>query len=314
MKYIASCDDKTRQSTFINDHTGDTMNTLTRESFEVTYPGGKLHLGRKTHVMGILNVTPDSFYDGRRNTTIEDAITHALKMIEEGADIIDVGGESTRPGADPVSESEEIKRVIPIIKILSKQIKKPISIDTYKAKVAEKAIHAGASMINDIGGLQTDRNMAKVAAEANVPLVIMHKKGTPKTMQRYPIRKNVLSEIISYLRKSISLAMDAGIANNKIILDPGIGFGKTLQHNLVILKRLQELKDMGFPILIGTSRKKFIGTLLNLPVQERLYGTLATVAIAVMNGAHIVRVHDVRETVHIVTICDAIRKSQCLKK
>ena len=289
--------------------TEDTIDNFKREFFDVPHSHGKLHLGSKTYVMGILNVTPDSFYDGKRYDTLENAIERALKLAEEGADIIDVGGESTRPGAYPVSEAEEIKRVIPIIKILSKQLRKPISIDTYKAKVAEKAIDAGASIINDIGGLLMDKKMAMVAAEAHVPVIIMHKKGIPRTMQKYPIRKNLLSEIMSSLRKSISIAIDAGIDEDKIILDPGIGFGKTVQHNLEILKRLREFKSMGFPILIGTSRKKFIGTILNLPVQERLYGTLATIAVAVMNGAHIVRVHDVREAVQVVTICDAIRNS-----
>lgn len=289
--------------------TEDITDNFKREFFNVPYPQGILHLGSKTYVMGILNVTPDSFYDGKRYNTLENAIDRAHQMAEEGADIIDVGGESTRPGAYPVTEAEETKRVIPIIKILSKQIRKPISIDTYKAKVAEKAIDAGASIINDISGLLMDKKMAKIAAEAKVPVIIMHKKGTPRTMQKYPIRKNVLSEIMSSLRKSISVAMDAGIQEDRIILDPGIGFGKTVQHNLEILKRLGEFRSMGFPILIGTSRKKFIGTILKLSVQESLYGTLATLAVAVMNGAHIVRVHDVREAIQIVTMCDAIKNS-----
>jgi dihydropteroate synthase len=280
-----------------------------RALFDVAYPHGKLHLGRRTHVMGILNVTPDSFYDGNRYNTAENAVDHALKMIEEGADIIDVGGESTRPGAYPISEAEELKRVIPLIKMLSKQTRKPISIDTYKAKVAEKAIDAGASMINDIGGLLMDKHMAKVAAEAKAPVIIMHKKGKPRTMQKYPIRKNVMSEILSSLQKSVSRAVNAGIDEDKIILDPGIGFGKTLRQNLEILKRLREFKRMGFPILIGTSRKQFIGAVLKLSVQERLNGTLATLAVAVINGAHIVRVHDVREAVQVVRICDAIGNS-----
>ena len=280
-----------------------------RELFDVAYPHGKLHLGRRTHVMGILNVTPDSFYDGKRYNTVKNAVDHALKMVEEGADIIDVGGESTRPGAYPVSEAEELKRIIPLIKILSKQIRIPISIDTYKAKVAEKAIDAGASIINDIGGLLMNKHMAKVAAEAKVPVIIMHKKGKPRTMQKNPIRKNVMSEIMSYLQKSVSRAVNAGIDEDKIILDPGIGFGKTLHQNLKILKRLKEFKSMGFPILIGTSRKQFIGAILKLSTRERLYGTLATLAIAVMNGAHIVRVHDVREAVQVVRICDAIVNS-----
>jgi dihydropteroate synthase len=285
----------------------NTRDIIKRECFDVPYPSGTLYLGSKTYVMGILNVTPDSFYDGKQYDAGENAIEHALKMTEEGADIIDIGGESTRPGASPLSEEEEINRVIPVIKKLSKKLRKPISVDTYKAKVAEKAIDAGASIINDIGGLLTDKKMAQVAAGSHVPVIVMHKKGTPRTMQKYPIRKNVLSEIMSSLRKSISIAIDAGIDKDRIILDPGIGFGKTVQQNLEILKRLKEFQSMGFPILVGTSRKQFIGTILNLSAQERLYGTLATIAVAVMNGAHIVRVHDVRESVQVVTMCDAIR-------
>ncbi len=289
--------------------TENTIDNFKRRHFDVTYPNGILRLGSKTYIMGILNVTPDSFYDGKRYNTIENAIDHAIRMAEEGADIIDVGGESTRPGAYPISEKEETKRIIPVIKILSKKIGLPISVDTYKAKVAEKAIDAGASIINDIGGLQMDKKMAKVADKAKVPVIIMHKKGTPRTMQKYPVRKNLLSEIMSYLKKSVSIAIGAGIDKNKIIIDPGVGFGKTMQQNFQIIKKLCEFKNMGFPILVGTSRKKFIGTVLKAPVQECLYGTLATVAVAAMNGAHIVRVHDVYETVQIVKICDAIRNS-----
>jgi len=279
------------------------------EHFEIDYPRGKLCLGRKTHIMGVLNVTPDSFYDGNKNFVPEDAIAHAHKMIAEGADIIDVGGESTRPGAHPISEEEELKRVIPLIKILSRQINKPISIDTYKAAVAKKAIEAGASIVNDIGGLIDDKNMAKVVAEAKVPVVIMHKKGSPMTMQKNPVSKNLFPEIMAYWEKSISAAIEAGIRKSKIILDPGIGFGKTMQQNLEILKRLYEFKKMGYPLLIGTSRKNFIGVLLNASVQERLYGTLATLAVAIMNGADIIRVHDVKEAAHVAILCDAIRNS-----
>lgn len=305
LEHIASCEE-TQLGGFIEHVIENPIDNFKRELFDVAYPHGKLHLGRRTHVMGILNVTPDSFYDGKRYSTMENAVNHASKMIEEGADIIDVGGESTRPGAHPVPEAEELKRVIPLIKILSKQTRKPISIDTYKASVAEKAIDAGASIINDIGGLLMDKHMAKVAAKAKVPVIIMHKKGNPRTMQKHPVRGNVLSEIMSALRKSVVHAIEAGIDESKIILDPGIGFGKTLHQNLVILKRLREFKSMGFSLLIGTSRKKFIGAILNRSTEELLYGTLATLAVAVMNGAHIVRVHDVREAVQVVKICDAI--------
>lgn len=297
------CDVRRKKNVIIE----DTVGNFTRECFKVGYPGGSLHLGSRTHVMGILNVTPDSFSDGNKHTTGKNAIDAAIKMVEDGADIIDVGGESTRPGSCPVPAAEELKRVIPIIKALSKKLKKPVSVDTYKSEVAEKAIDAGASIVNDIGGLLMDKKMAKVIAGAKVPVIIMHKKGAPRTMQKNPIRNNVVSEILSYLRRSVSLGVGAGIDERKIIIDPGIGFGKTVQHNLEILKRLKEFKIMGLPLLIGTSRKNFIGTILNLPVQERLYGTLATLAVAVMNGAHIVRVHDVREAVQVVTVCDAIR-------
>lgn len=277
--------------------------------FEIDYPRGKLCLGRKTHIMGVLNITPDSFYDGNRNFVPEDAINHAHKIIAEGADIIDIGGESTRPGASPISAEEELKRVIPLIKILSKEINKPISIDTYKAVVAKRAIEEGASMVNDIGGLIDDKNMSKVIAGARVPVIIMHKKGSPLTMQKNPICKDLFPEIMSCLKRSISTAMEAGIEKSKIILDPGIGFGKTMQQNLEILKRLYEFKGMGYPLLIGTSRKNFIGALLNVSVQERLCGTLATLAVAIMNGANIIRVHDVKAAVHVATICDAIRNT-----
>lgn len=287
----------------------DASDNFHRGHYDVPYPHGTLHLGTTTCVMGILNVTPDSFYDGKRYDTREEAVEQALRMVNDGAAIIDVGGESTRPGASAVSEEEEIERVIPVIKMLSKQIRTPISVDTCKAKVAERAIDAGASMINDVGGLQADEKMAQVAAGSRLPVIIMHKKGTPQTMQKNPIRKNACVEIMAFLRKSISLATAAGIEKNKIILDPGIGFGKTVQQNLEILKRLREFTCLGFPLMVGTSRKKFIGAVLDLPVQERLCGTLATLAVAVMNGAHIVRVHDVREAVQVVTLCDAIRNS-----
>ena len=281
--------------------------TFHRTAFNVAYPGGALHLGSKTHVMGILNVTTDSFYDGKRYYATKDAVNHGLTLAAEGADIIDVGGESTRPGAHPMPEADELKRVIPVVKALSKQIKIPVSIDTYKASVAEKAIEAGASIINDIGGLTMDKRMAAVAAAAKVPIIIMHKKGAPKTMQRRPMRRvKALPEIISYLKKSVAIAAKNGIESDKIILDPGIGFGKTALHNLEILKGLKELSLIGFPLLIGTSRKNFIRTILDVSIEESLYGTLATVAIAAMNGAHIVRVHDVRAAVQVVTICDAV--------
>jgi len=262
---------------------------------------------KRTYVMGILNVTPDSFSDGGRYFTLDLALEHALKMIEDGADIIDVGGESTRPGSDPVSIEEELRRVTPVIKELAKRTKVPISIDTYKSEVARQALDNGALIVNDISGLRFDEKMAEVVAEYKASVVLMHIKGTPKTMQQNPEYKDVISEIYSYLSESVDLALSAGI--KQIIVDPGIGFGKRLIDNLEIIRRLREFKSLGYPILIGVSRKSFIGNILNLPVDQRLEGTAGAVAISVWNGANIVRVHDVKEMVRVVRIVDAIKKT-----
>jgi dihydropteroate synthase len=262
---------------------------------------------KRTYVMGILNVTPDSFSDGGRYFTLDLALEHALKMIEDGADIIDVGGESTRPGSDPVPIEEELRRVIPVIKELAKRTKVPISIDTYKSEVARQALDNGALIVNDISGLRFDEKMAEVVAEYKASVVLMHIKGTPKTMQQNPEYKDVISEIYSYLSESVDLALSAGI--KQIIVDPGIGFGKRLIDNLEIIRRLREFKSLGYPILIGVSRKSFIGNILNLPVDQRLEGTAGAVAISVWNGANIVRVHDVKEMVRVVRIVDAIKKT-----
>ncbi|MGB9710294.1 MAG: dihydropteroate synthase [Thermodesulfovibrio sp.] len=265
---------------------------------------------KKTYIMGILNVTPDSFFDGGRYLSFQNAIDHALRMVEEGADIIDIGGESTRPGAEPVSIDEELKRVIPIIEALSKKISIPISIDTYKAKVAEKAIEAGATIVNDISGLRFDPEMAKVVSRYKVPVVIMHIKGTPRDMQKNPHYEALIPEIIEYLRNSIVIAKQAGVDENMIIIDPGIGFGKLPQHNLQILKNLKEFSKLGKPILIGVSRKSFIGYVLNESSPEkRLEGTASAVAVSVINGANIVRVHDVGFMAKIVKLADAIKFS-----
>jgi dihydropteroate synthase len=262
---------------------------------------------KRTYVMGILNVTPDSFSDGGRYFTLDSALEHALKMIEDGADIIDVGGESTRPGSDPVPIEEELRRVIPVIKELAKRTKVPISIDTYKSEVARQALDNGALIVNDISGLRFDEKMVEVVAEYKASVVLMHIKGTPKTMQQNPEYKDVISEIYSYLSESVNLALSAGI--KQIIVDPGIGFGKRLIDNLEIIRRLREFKSLGYPILIGVSRKSFIGNILNLPVDQRLEGTAGAVAISVWNGANIVRVHDVKEMVRVVRIVDAIKKT-----
>lgn len=270
----------------------------------------KLELKKKTCVMGILNLTPDSFYDGGKFTAPADAVKHAEKMAEDGADIIDIGAESSRPGSDPISSDEEIERLKPILPILSKNLAVPISVDTYKSSVAKWALDNGAAMINDISGFRFDTDMAKVVSEYKAPVVIMHTYGKPKTMQDNPQYKSLLDDIIAYLKDGIKIGLEAGIGMDKIIVDPGIGFGKTLSHNLQILRGLSRLKGIGRPILIGPSRKSFIGKILDLPAEDRLEGTAAAVAIAIFNGADIVRVHDVKEMVRVVKIADAIKTTK----
>ena len=259
--------------------------------------------------MGILNVTPDSFTDGGRFFIKDSAVEHGLRMAEDGADIIDVGGESTRPGSDFVEIDEEIRRTVPVIEELARRTKIPISIDTYKAGVAERALDAGASIVNDISGLRFDPGMPKVVAGRGVPLIIMHIKGTPKDMQVNPVYEALIPEIIDYLRMSMRVAVDAGVKEDKLILDPGIGFGKTFEHNLEILKGLREFTLLGKPLSVGPSRKAFIGKILgDAPTSERLEGTAAAVAISILNGADIVRVHDVKEMVKVAKVADAIKK------
>lgn len=265
-----------------------------------------LNLNKRPYIMGILNVTPDSFSDSGHYLNIDSAVECGKRMAEEGADIIDIGGESSRPGAEPVPLEAELDRVIPVIKRLSNKICIPISIDTYKAKVAKEALKAGASIINDISGLRFDPLMAKVAAEADCPVIIMHMKGTPRDMQKRPVYKDVVKEIAAFLKERISFAVKNGIKKNKIIIDPGIGFGKTVRHNLEIIKRLKEFRKLDVPILIGPSRKSFIGRILNATVDKRLEGTAAAVAISIANGADIVRVHDVKEMADVAKIADAI--------
>lgn len=259
--------------------------------------------------MGILNVTPDSFSDGGRFIRKDVAVNEALKMIDDGADIIDVGGESTRPGAEMVSIKEEIRRVVPVIEEITKRSDTPVSIDTYKARVAAAALSAGASMINDISGLRFDPAMPGLAANSSVPVVIMHIQGTPKSMQRNPHYKALIPEIIDYLREGISIARHAGIPDEKIIIDPGIGFGKTVAHNLEIINRLNEFAGFEKPILLGHSRKSFIGAILgDAPALDRLEGTAAAAAIGILNGADMIRVHDVKTMVRVAKIADAIKR------
>ena len=273
------------------------------------FGGRNIDLSSRTHIMGVLNVTPDSFSDGGRFLKLDDAVSQGMKMIEEGADIIDVGGESTRPGSDPLSAEEELSRVIPVIESLFAKSDLPISIDTYKAEVARRALDAGAQMINDISALRFDPEMKNVAAEFGVPVVLMHIKGTPKEMQKEPHYDDVIAEITEYLTESMRMAEEAGIDGKKIIVDPGIGFGKRIRDNLNILKKLKEFSILRCPILIGCSRKSFIGRVLDLPVEERLEGSLAALAVVVMNGANIVRVHDVKESKRVVRLVDAITRA-----
>lgn len=268
-----------------------------------------LDFSRKTYIMGILNVTPDSFSDNGLYFDKTRAIKRALQMAEEGADIIDIGGESTRPGSEPLAIEEELRRTIPVIEALLKETNIPLSIDTYKSGVAKKALDAGASMVNDISGLRFDPGMAKVVAEYKVPLVVMHMKGTPKDMQTNPVYEALMPEIMDSLRESIRFAIESGVPEDKIIIDPGIGFGKTYEHNLEIINSLQSLSLMEKPILIGLSRKAFIGKVLgDVPPQERLEGTAAAVSISIMNGANIIRVHDVKEMAKVAKVADAIKR------
>ena len=256
--------------------------------------------GKRTYIMGILNVTPDSFSDGGNFNNIDAAIKHAKEMIEDGVDIIDIGGESTRPGHKYVEADEEIQRVTPVIKELKKEINVPISIDSYKSKVAEEALKLGVEMINDVWGLKRDKDMAKVVAKYDAHVCIMHNQdGTD-------YNEDIMESIKKSLNESISIALKAGVKKDKIVLDPGIGFGKTFEQNLEVLKRLDELNDLGYPILLGTSRKSVIGNVLNVEPKERLEGTIATTVLGVRDGVDIVRVHDVKENLKAAKMADAI--------
>ena len=259
-----------------------------------------------TLIMGILNMTPDSFSDGGQFKSHDKAIDHGLKMVEEGANIIDIGGESTRPGAEAVQLEEELSRTVPIIEAIRLKSDCMISIDTYKSKVAEAALDAGADMVNDISGLTFDHNMASLVAERNVPVIIMHIKGKPRDMQKNPNYDNLIKEIKVFFELQIAIAKRAGIDSGNIILDPGIGFGKRLEDNFEIIRELGQISTMGYPVLLGPSRKSFIGLTLDLPIEERMEGTLASITAGVINGARIVRVHDIRATRRTLTITEKI--------
>lgn len=260
-------------------------------------------LGERTYIMGILNVTPDSFSDGGKFNEMEAAVSQAKKLVEAGADIIDVGGESTRPGAEYVTEEEEIKRVVPIIKAIKKELDVTISIDTYKSKTAEEAIKAGADIINDIWGAKYDKNIAKVAAKYNVPIILMHNREDKPYA-------NLMEDIIKDLQESIDIALEAGVKKENIILDPGIGFAKTYEENLMVMNKCEVIRDMGYPVLLGTSRKSMIGLTLNLPVNERVEGTLATTVMGIMKGMEFIRVHDVLENKRAAIMTDTILKAK----
>ena len=280
-----------------------------RKKFNLRLCSGKLVLGERTLVMGVLNVTPDSFSDGGKFYAEEQAMQRAVQMENAGADLIDVGGESTRPGSEEISIEAELRRVLPVLRGLRRLLKIPISIDTQKSEVAESALDAGAEIINDISGLKNDPRIAEVAARRRVPLILMHMRGEPRTMQKGPFARDVMKDVIQGLRKSVILARKAGVPKSQIILDPGIGFGKSFAQNYELLQKLPQLAKLGYPLLVGTSRKGFLGTTLAregkpAPPEERIWGTAATVTASILNGAHIVRVHDVAEMVQVARVAD----------
>lgn len=278
---------------------------------EFQFRGRSLPIGTKTYVMGIMNVTPDSFSEQGRNFHLEQSLENARQMIADGVDIIDVGGESTRPGADPVDAAEEISRVVPFIENLRKFSDIPVSIDTWKSEVARAALEAGADIINDVTGFLRDPQLKNVAAEFNAGCIAMHMRGTPETMQNLEnlIYNDLISDISDAFEKIIEMLKKAGISENQIMLDPGIGFSKTVEQNLELIKNQQKFRDLGYPVLLGASRKSFIGKILDRPnAQERVWGTAASVACGIVYGADVVRIHDVKEMVDVCRISDALRK------
>jgi len=281
-----------------------------RTRYEVQLPSRQLVLGERTLVMGVLNTTPDSFFKGSRRRRPGDAISRGLQLEEDGADILDIGGESSRPPfRNVLPAAEEIRRVVPVIEALRKRLKIPISIDTFKAEVARAAIAAGAEIVNDIGALRLDQELPKIVASERVAIVLMHSRGKPHQMHHLPRIRNIVKAVSDSLQRSVKRAISAGISNKRIIVDPGIGFSKTPEDNLLLLRRLDMLSRLGLPILVGTSRKSFLGKVLSVPVERRLIGSLASCAVAIMEGAHIVRVHDVKETREVAILCDAVREA-----
>ena len=279
---------------------------LVEEKRVLRLGGMEYPLDERTLIMGVVNVTPDSFSDGGRFFDASAAVEHALRLEEEGADILDIGGESTRPGSDFIPLEEELRRVMPVLEQLAGRASVPISIDTTKAEVARRALDAGSAMVNEISAMRLDPGMLPLVVERGVPFCLMHMQGMPKDMQVEPRYDDVMGEIAAFLRERAEAALEAGADPSNIIVDPGIGFGKTLEHNLEILRRLAELKSLGYTLMLGTSRKSFIGRILDLPEDERVEGTAASVALGIANGADIVRVHDVKEMVRVARVADAI--------
>ena len=280
-----------------------------RKLFRLKLPSRTLVLGKRTLIMGVLNVTPDSFSDGNKFYNEEHAIGHALQMERTGADLIDIGAESTRPGSEGISAKDEWSRLFPVLSGLRRHLKIPISVDTQKAEVAETALDAGAEIINDISGLKNDPRIAEVAARHRVPIILMHMRGKPRTMQKGAFAREVMKDVLQGLRRSVASARKAGVRKSQIILDPGIGFGKSYAQNYELLQKLPELAKLGFPLLVGTSRKGFLGATLAVdgkpaPPEGRIWGTAATVTASILNGAHIVRVHDVAEMAQVARAAD----------
>lgn len=285
------------------------MSVSSKDFYTLTLKSGVLELGQRTLLMGILNVTPDSFSDSARFFNFHSAVQQGLDLIVGGADILDIGGESTRPGSDPVPLDAELERVIPVIEAIRQSSDVPISIDTTKAEVARQALEAGADIINDVSCMRFDDDMANVAALSGAPLILMHMQGTPKNMQQNPNYGSIFSEIIAFLEERIHFALDHGVDRSQIIVDPGIGFGKTVSHNLTLIRNLHLFRSLNRPILLGASRKRFIGSVLDRPVEEREVGSAVAHSFAISSGVHILRVHDVGFHRQVVLMGDAIRNS-----
>ncbi len=284
---------------------------IQKKTFWLKLRSGRLRLGERTLIMGVLNVTPDSFSDGGKFFDVKSAVRHALAMQLDGADILDIGAESTRPGSLAISATEELRRLLPVLEALRGKLKIPISVDTQKSAVAELALGAGTEMVNDISGLRSDPELASVAAKYGAPLILMHMRGTPRTMQKGPFARDVMRDVLSGLRKSIATATKFGVKQSQIVIDPGIGFGKSYSQNYELLAKLRELAKLGYPVLVGTSRKGFLGTTLAkngkpASADERMWATAATVAASILNGAYIVRVHDVAEMKQVALTIDAL--------